>query len=378
MAKTARDEQPGRPGRKPVLNAEHTDVLRAITQEHPRSSLGEVTRELCRRTGVQACTVTVRKALREAGIERLKPVRRFGERAAVEGGTPARYGYTAAHRRSDGVNGMNTDLTDAEWALVADLFERNGRRGAPPHYERRHMLNACCYALRTGCAWWLLPKTFPPWQATYQSFSRWAAAGLFETLHDRLRQQWRERIGKAAEPTAAIIDAQSTRSTAQGGDTGFDAGKKVKGRKRHLVVDTLGLLLAVTITAASVQDRDAAGPVVAQACAKVPGLKKLYADGAYGGKCAAAIEQAHGLSVEIVRHPANRSTGTWSDAQKPLGAEDIARGFVVLPMRWVVERTHAWNERARRLMAHHDRSNWAAIAWVWLAEARILATRLTR
>ena len=378
MAKTARDEQPGRPGRKPVLNAEHTDVLRAITQENPRSSLGEVTRELCRRTGVQACTVTVRKALREAGIERLKPVRRVGERAAAQGGTPARYGYTAAHRRSDGVNGMNTDLTDAEWALVADLFERNGRRGAPPHYERRHMLNACCYALRTGCAWRLLPKTFPPWQATYQSFSRWAAAGLFEILHDRLRQQWRERIGKAAEPTAAIIDAQSTRSTAQGGDTGFDAGKKVKGRKRHLVVDTLGLLLAVTITAASVQDRDAAGPVVAQACAKVPGLKKLYADGAYGGKCAAAIEQAHGLSVEIVRHPANRSTGTWSDAQKPLGAEAIARGFVVLPMRWVVERTHAWNERARRLMAHHDRSNWAAIAWVWLAEARILATRLTR
>ena len=375
MAKTARDEQPGRPGRKPTLKAEHTDVLRVITQEQPRSSLGEVTRELFRRTGVKACTVTVRKALREAGIERLKPLRRAGERAAVQGAAPARYGYTAAHRRSDGASGMNTDLTDAEWALVADLFERNGR-GAPARYERRQMVNACCYALRTGCAWRLLPKTFPPWQAAYKAFSRWAAAGRFETLHDRLRQQWRERIGKAPEPTAAIIDAQSTRSTAQGGDTGFDAGKKVKGRKRHLVVDTLGLLLAVTITAASVQDRDAAGPVVAQACAKVPGLKKLYADGAYGGKCAAVIEQTHGLSVEIVRHPANRSTGTWNDAQKPLWPEDIPRGFVVLPKRWVVERTHAWNERARRLMAHHDRSNWAAIAWVWLAEARILATRL--
>ena len=377
MAKTARDEQPGRPGRKPRLKAEHTDVLRAITQEQPRSSLGEVTRELFRRTGVMACTVTVRKALREAGIERLKPVRRAGERAAVQGAAPTRYGYTAAHRRSDGASGMNTDLTDAEWALVADLFERAGRRGAPARYERRQMVNACCYALRTGCAWRLLPKTFPPWQATYKSFSRWAAAGLFEVLHDRLRQQWRERIGKAPEPTAAIIDAQSTRSTAQGGDTGFDAGKKVKGRKRHLVVDTLGLLLALTITAASVQDRDAAEPVVAQACAKVPGLKKLYADGAYGGKCAAAIEQAHGLSVEIVRHPGNRSTGTWNDAQKPLWPQDIPSGFVVLPKRWVVERTHAWNERARRLMAHHDRSNWAAIAWVWLAEARILATRLT-
>lgn len=144
------------------------------------------------------------------------------------------------------------------------------------------------------------------------------------------------------------------------------------------MVDTLGLLLAVTITAASVQDRDAAPAVVAQACAKVPGLKKLYGDAAYGGQCAVALEQTHGLSVEIVRHPANRSTGTWREAQQPPppAAEAVPRGFVVQPKRWVVERTHAWGERARRLMAHHDRSNWAPVAWLWLAHARILATRL--
>jgi transposase len=376
MVTKGQREQPGRRGRKPSLNAEHTAILRAITHEQPRSSLDEVTRELFRRAGIKVSTVTVRKALREAGIERLKPLRRAGERAAVQGATPTRYGYTAAHRRTDGASGMNTDLTDAEWALVGELFEREGGRGAPPRYERRHVVDACCYALRTGCAWRLLPKTFPPWQAVYKAFSRWAAAGVFEAMHDRLRQQWRDRVGKAPEPTAAIIDAQSTRSTAQGGDTGFDAGKKVKGRKRHLVVDTLGLLLAVTVTAASVQDRDAAAPVVAQACAKVPGLKRLYADGAYGGKCAQAIEASHGLAVEIVRHPGNRSTGSWNDAQHPLWPEAVATGFVVLPKRWVVERTHAWNERARRLMAHHDRSNWAAVAWVWFAEARILATRL--
>ena len=378
MVKQVRTGQAGRPGRKPSLNAAHTKVLRAITREQPRSSLDEVTRELFRRSGVKVSTVTVRKALREAGIERLKPLRRASERAAVQGAAPVRYGYTAAHRRADGPSGMNTDLTDAEWALVSDLFERDGQRGAPPRYERRHMVNACCYALRTGCAWRLLPKTFPPWQATYKSFSRWAVAGVFEAMHDRLRQQWRDRMGRAPDPTAAIIDAQSTRSTAQGGNTGFDAGKKVKGRKRHLVVDTLGLLLAVTLTAASVQDRDAAADVVAQACAKVPGLKKLYTDAAYGGKCAVAIEQAHGISVEVVRHPGNRATGTWQDAQQPLWPEVVAKGFVVQAKRWVVERTHAWNERARRLMVHHDRSNWAAIAWVWLAEARILASRLAR
>lgn len=366
----------GTVGRRPSLNAVHVKVLRAITREQPRSSLDEVTRELHRRTGAVVCSATVRTVLRSAGIARVKPVRAAAVRAPVQGGRPARYGYTSMHRREDGDSGMNTDLTDAEWALVADLFEREGGRGTPARYERRRIVNACCYTLRTGCAWRLLPKTFPPWPAVYKAFSRWAAGGVFETMHDRLRQQWRSRIGKAAEPTAAIIDAQSTRSTPQGGETGFDAGKKVKGRKRHLVVDTLGLLLALSITAASVQDRDAAAPVVAQACAKVAGLKKLYADGAYGGQCAVAIEKAHGLSVEIVRHPGNRSTGTWRDEQQPLWPEPLLAGFVVLPKRWVVERTHAWNERARRLMAHHDRSNWAANAWVWFAEARILATRL--
>ena len=376
MAKSTAKEQPGRPGRKPSLNAEHTAVLRVIVQEQPRASLEEVTRELLRRTGTQVNPVTVRKALRQAGIERLKPLRRAGERAAVQGSAATRVGYSDAHRRSDGASGMNTDLTDAEWALVADLFERDGKRGAPPRFERRTVVNACCYALRTGCAWRLLPKSFPPWQAVYMSFKRWGSSGVFEVMHDRLRQQWRDRIGKAPEPTAAIIDAQSTRSTALGGNTGFDAGKKVKGRKRHLVVDTMGLLLAVTITAASVQDRDAAADVVAKACTKVPGLKKLYADGAYGGKCAQAIEQTHGITVEIVRHPGNRSTGTWQDAQQPLWPDVVAKGFVVQAKRWVVERTHAWNERCRRLIAHHDRSDWAPLAWVWLAEARILATRL--
>ncbi len=369
----------GKPGRKPALDAQHIDALRAITREQPRSSLEEVTRELHRRTGTRVCTVTVRKALRQAGINRLKPQRKPADRAPVQGAAPAplRFGYTQAHRRADGPSGMNTDLTDAEWALVADLFEREGGRGAPPRHPRKQMVDACCYVVRTGCAWRLLPKSFPPWRGVYKAFSRWAAAGTFEAMHDRLRAQWRARVGRNPEPSAAIIDAQSTRSTAQGGISGFDAGKKVKGRKRHLVVDTLGLLLAVTVTAASVQDRDAAAEVVARAATKVPGLAKLYTDAAYAGRCAWAIEAAHpNMSVEVVRHPGNRSTGTWCDAQRPLWPQVPASGFVVQAKRWVVERTHAWNERARRLIAHHGRSSWAPVAWVWLVEARMLATRL--
>lgn len=365
-----------RPGRKALLTSEHGVVLTAIAHELPRSSLDELTREFNRRCGLGVCSATVRKALKHAGIKRMRPTRKSAERAAAHGGTPVRVGYAQRHRREDGASGMNTDLTDAEWALVADLFERQGGRGAPPTHPRRVLVNACVYVVRTGCAWRLLPKAFPPWRAVYKAFRGWAHGGTFELMHDRLRQQWRDRVGRAPEPTAAIIDAQSTRSTAQGGNTGFDAGKKVKGRKRNLVVDTLGLLLAVTVTAASVQDRDAAAPVVALACAKVPGLKALYADAAYGGRCAEGIEKAHGIAVHIVRHPGNRTTGTWQTAQQPLWPEVVAKGFVVQAKRWVVERTHAWNERARRLIAHHDRSNWAPVAWVWLTEARILATRL--
>jgi putative transposase len=134
----------------------------------------------------------------------------------------------------------------------------------------------------------------------------------------------------------------------------------------------------VSVTAASVQDRDGAVDVVARACAKVPGLKKLYTDAAYGGQCALTIDKTHGLSVEVVRHPGNRSTGTWQSAQQPLWSDNVPSGFVVQAKRWVVERTHAWNECARRLIAHHDRSTWAPVAWVWLTEARILATRLAR
>lgn len=364
------------PGRKALLTQEHDAIVTAIANELPRSSLDELTREFNRRSGLSVCSATIRKALKRAGIRRIRPIRRAVQRAAVQGGQPVRVGYTARHRREDGASGLNTDLTDAEWALVGDLFERSGGRGAPHKHPRRVLLDACMYVVRTGCAWRLLPKSFPPWRAVYKAFSGWAHAGTFELMHDRLRQQWRDRIGRAPDPTAALIDSQSTRSTAQGGNTGFDAGKKVKGRKRHLVVDTLGLLLAVTITAASVQDRDGAAPVVAQACAKVPGLKALYADAAYGGRCAEAIEKNHGMAVHIVRHPGNRTTGTWQTAQQPLWPEIVPRGFVVQAKRWAVERTHAWNERARRLIAHHDRSDWAPVAWIWLTEARILATRL--
>jgi putative transposase len=358
-----------------LLNAQDVQDLVALTREIPQASMDELTREFVRRSGKQICSATVRKALKRAGVKRVRPPRKPSQRAAVQGSAPPRYGYTQVHRRKASAEGMPTDMTDAEWVLVSDLFERKSGAGAPAAHARRDIVNACMYIVRTGCAWRLLPKSFPPWQAVYSAFRGWARAGVFEAMHDRLRKQWRDRIGRQPDPSAAIIDSQSTRSTAQGGSTGFDAGKKVKGRKRHLVVDTLGLLLAISVTSAGVQDRDAAAPVVAQACAKAPGLRRLYVDAAYAGRCAQHLEQTHDIAVQVVRTAGNRVTGTF---QTELWPEAPTRNFVVQAKRWVVERTHAWNERARRLMAHHDRSNWAAVAWVWLTEARILATRLAQ
>jgi putative transposase len=344
-------------------------VLRTLVSGKPGATMAELCADLEQRTGVKVCTVTLRRGLRRAGLQRLAPAP-----TPVPTAEPARrYGYTRAHRRAGTRDTYTSSLTDAEWTLAADLFEpAPGQRGRPAKYDRRTMVEACCYVLRTGCAWRLLPKSFPPWLVVHKTFSRWAAQDKFEQLQHRLREQWRQRVERTATPSAAVIDSQSTRSSPQGGPHGYDAGKKVKGRKRHLVVDTLGLLLAVSVTAASVQDRDGTLAPVALACQTNPTIAKLYADAAYAGQCAAAMERAHGITVEIVRRP--NKLGDWGDAQMPLWP--ASGGFVVLPKRWVVERTHAWIERWRRLVMHHDRSARIAEAWVWLAQAAILLQRL--
>lgn len=362
-----------RGGRPPAMKPEHTKLLLDIVTERAQASLEELADELHRRSGLHVCAATIRRHLRANGIVRLKAKRR----PYVAARAGKRYGYSDVHRREN-VAPYSTNLTDAEWELISDLFEHDAaKRGAPPRYSRRDLVNACCYVLRTGCSWRLLPNSFAPWQAVYKAFARWVEAGTFEQMQDRLREQWRLRMGRSAQPSAAVIDAQSTRASPQGGESGFDAGKKIKGRKRHLIVDTLGILVAVTITAASVQDRDAAAAVVEQACQKAPRIEKLYTDGAYGGSRAKALEQTNGILVEVVRRPGNGATGTLHDAKRSPEIDPLARaGFTVLPKRWVVERTHAWTERWRRTVMHHDRKTSVAVAWVWLANARILLNRL--
>jgi transposase len=236
------------------------------------------------------------------------------------------------------------------------------------------MLDACVYVLRSGCSWRMLPKDFPPWSVVYKTFRRWQARGLFEGMYTELRELWRDRQHRAPEPTQVILDSQSVKTSPQGGAKGYDAAKKIKGRKRHLVTDTLGLLVAVLVTAANVQDRDAALPAIELALERVPGIQKLYADSGYEGKRAREIHERYGIEVEIVRTPSNRRSGIWHEGQVPLFQP--SRTFQPLPNRWIIERTNAWNERPRRMNKDHDRNLAVSEAWIWLTEGRMLLRRL--
>lgn len=365
-------------GRPPRLSAVQVDRLRELALAHPGLSLGDLTRLFCKTEDVSIKSGAIRNYLKAAGLKRSRP--RKGPRTAPEAksepAVPEETRFKEVHRDQGSLDRYPHGLTDPEWELVRDLFEHRGP-GRPPLHERRAVLDACIYVMRSGCPWRMLPRDLPPWQVVYGQFRRWADLDLFEQMHDRLRAMWREREHRAVEPTAAIIDAQSVRTSAQGGPKGFDAGKKIKGRKRHLVTDTLGLLLAVLLTAAGVQDRDAAEPVVAIAKSKYPTLVKGWADGGYGGKTLDAIRVNHDLDIEVVRHPGNRNVGRWYDpAQQELPTLEVTRGFVVLPRRWVVERTNAWTDRCRRLQKDHDRRLDVSTAWVWFAHGRLLLRRL--
>ncbi|MGP4092599.1 IS5 family transposase [Streptomyces sp. KR55] len=257
-------------------------------------------------------------------------------------------------------------MTDVEWAAVRDSLPvpgwLEGRGGRPEGYCHRQMVDAVRYLVAGGITWRAMPADFPAWDRVYAFWRRWRDKGWVRELHDRLRDCLRAVAGRDPEPTAGIIDAQSVKAAASvpAATRGFDGGKKVNGRKRHIVVDTLGLLLAVTVTAASVTDRDAGRDLLARLRERHWRITRVWADGGYTGQLVDFARSLLRIALTVVK----RSDGL--------------SGFTVLPKRWLVERTFAWLMRSRRLARDYEGRTDSAEAMILWSMSMVMSRRLAR